>query len=101
MRRVLVHRCPAVPHAPNRMAGSTRSMFALGVTMIALLPPNSRIVRPRRFPTVSATRKPIWVLPVNEINGTRLSMRIRSPTVDPLPTTRENTAGSMSFSRHT
>ena len=101
IRRVLVHRCPAVPTAPNRIAGSTRSMFAWGVTMIALFPPSSSMVRPRRSPTTRATRYPILQLPVAETSGMRRSWRSRSPTVDPLPTTSEKIAGSCPFSRAT
>ena len=55
---VVVHLCPAVPTAPNKMLGIANSMFAVGVTTIALFPPSSSMVRPRRFPTTSATRLP-------------------------------------------
>ena len=41
MRRVVVQRWPAVPTAPNRMARMARSRSAVGVTMMALLPPSS------------------------------------------------------------
>ena len=69
--------------------------------MIALLPPSSRIVRPRRSPTVLPTWKPIDVDPVNEMSGMRLSWSIRSPIVEPLPTESEKMAGSYPFARAT
>ena len=53
-RRVEVQRCPAVPTAPKTMARTAKSKLALGATMIALLPPSSSKLRPRRRPTVSA-----------------------------------------------
>ena len=74
-RRVLVQRWPAVPTAPNRIARSARSRRASSVTMIALLPPSSRIVRPNRPATTSATRRPTAVEPVNEISGSRGSVQ--------------------------
>ena len=48
MRRVVVQRWPAVPTAPNRMARMARSRSAVGVTMMALLPPSSSRDRPKR-----------------------------------------------------
>ena len=101
IRRVLVHLCPAVPPAPNKMLEMAKSRFALDVTMMALLPPNSSMVRPRRFPTTSATRSPTRQDPVADIRGRRLSCSRRSPTVEPLPTTREKIAGSTLFSMQT
>ncbi len=56
--------------------------------MIALLPPSSRIVRPSRRPTTSATRRPIRQLPVAEISGRRRSASMRSPMSSDPPTQR-------------
>ncbi len=71
MRLVLVQRCPDVPTAPNRMARVAISRSASSATMIALFPPSSRMVRPNRFETASATLRPTPVEPVNEIIGSR------------------------------
>ena len=83
-----MHRCPAVPTAPKTIAGIAKSKSAVSSTIIALLPPNSKIVFPKRFDTTSATCLPIEVEPVNEIRGKRLSDNIFSPIVDPLPIIR-------------
>src|SRR5208283_4159401 len=64
MRRVVVQRWPAVPTAPNRMARMAKSRSAVGATMMALLPPSSRRLRPRRRLTISPTWRPILVEPV-------------------------------------
>ncbi len=52
MRRVEVQRWPAVPTAPKTMPRTARSRSASSATMMALLPPSSRMVRPRRPATV-------------------------------------------------
>ena len=57
--------------APKRMARTAISRFASAVTMIALFPPSSRIVLPKRPATVCATCRPMTVDPVNEISGSR------------------------------
>ena len=99
MRRVVVQRWPAVPTAPNRMARMARSRSAVGVTMMALLPPSSRRLRPRRRLTTSPTWRPILVEPVAETSGMRGSLMRRSPTVAPSPMTRLKMAGSTSLAR--
>ena len=88
MRRVEVQRWPAVPTAPNRIARTARSRFASSATMMALLPPSSRMVRPKRPATVCATCRPMAVEPVNEISGSRSSCSMASPMVRPEPITR-------------
>ena len=50
-RRRLVQRWPAVPAAANTMPRTARSRSAEGATMAALLPPSSRISRPKRSAT--------------------------------------------------
>ncbi len=52
---------------------------ASGVTIIALFPPNSNKVFPKRAATVCATIFPIRVEPVAEINGIRESVVNSSP----------------------
>ncbi len=94
IRRVDVQRWPAVPTAPNTIARVARSSRASFVTTIALLPPSSRIVRPKRDATTSATRRPTAVEPVNEMSGRRRSRSICSPTVRPGPTTSEKMPGT-------
>ena len=79
--RVEVQRCPAVPTAPNTAPMIVISISASGVTMIELLPPNSKIDLPKRCATAEPTILPIRVEPVAEINGTRLSFVIHSPTL--------------------
>ena len=86
-RRVLVQRWPAVPTAPNTTAGMARARSACAVTTTALLPPSSRIVRPKRAVTSAATRLPIDVDPVNDTSGSRRSERIFEPTDPPGPAT--------------
>ena len=76
-------------------------MFAWGVTMIALFPPSSSIVRPRRSahdparPDTPFCSSP-WPKP-----AARAGHGGPVPTVDPLPTTNEKIAGSCPFSRAT
>ena len=65
------------------LPGRARSRFACGVTMIALLPPSSRIDLPRRAPTTSPTRLPMRHEPVADTSGTRRSFSMRSPIVAP------------------
>mmetsp|Transcript_10278 Transcript_10278/g.24590 ORF Transcript_10278/g.24590 Transcript_10278/m.24590 type:complete len:218 (-) Transcript_10278:358-1011(-) len=61
--------------------------------MDALLPPSSRIVRPKRECTISDTRRPISVEPVKDSSVRRLSLIRRSPTVRPGPVTMVRTPG--------
>ena len=63
-RRSDVQRCPAVPAAANTTASAAISRLADGVTIMALLPPSSRMHRPKRLATIGATLRPIAVLPV-------------------------------------
>ena len=50
-RLVDVQRWPQVPTAPKILARIAISKSALGVIIIALLPPNSNMVLPSRAPT--------------------------------------------------
>ncbi|MNT37999.1 hypothetical protein D3C72_1741690 [compost metagenome] len=77
---VLVQRCPAVPTAPNTAPMMVIFKSASGVTMIALFPPSSKSVLPRRCATVTATSFPMRVDPVAEIKAMRLSAESHSPT---------------------
>ena len=78
-RLVEVHLCPAVPTAPNTAPITVILIFASGVTIIALFPPNSSNDLPRRSPTVFATILPILVEPVAETRGIRVFFVISSP----------------------
>src|SRR5690606_25900341 len=69
----VVQRCPAVPTAPNTMAGTANFKSAVSSTIIALLPLNSSNERPKRRATISFTWRPTAVEPVKEIKATRLS----------------------------
>ena len=53
-RRVVVQRWPAVPTAPNTMAGTASFRSAVSSTMMALLPPSSSRLLPSRRATRSA-----------------------------------------------
>ena len=59
MRRVLVQRWPAVPDGAEQDCARGEIEIGAGATMMALLPPSSRMVLPKRRPTDSATRTPI------------------------------------------
>ena len=77
---VLVHRCPAVPTAPNtdpRIAISRSASFEM---IIALFPPNSSKALPNLAPTVAPTAFPILVEPVADTNEILVSAAIHSPT---------------------
>ena len=87
----MVHLCPAVPTAENKVALTARSRSASSITITALFPPNSRIDRPMRWATAGPTMRPMLQDPVAEIRGRRVSWFIRSPTVAPSPTTRLKT----------
>src|SRR5678816_3552620 len=80
-RLVEVQRCPAVPTAPKKIDCTAISRSALGVTISALLPPSSRIVRPSRPLTALATLNPMLVEPVADTNGIRGSSASFWPTV--------------------
>ena len=100
-RRVEVQRCPAVPTEPNNTAVIAIFKSAFSERIMALLPPNSNNERPKRSPTIFPTRLPTRVLPVAEINGTRLSAKKLSPTYLEPPATRFNTPSGTSFSFNT
>ena len=68
-RRVEVQRCPDVPTAPKTMLETARFKSEFSVTMIALLPPSSNIVRASREATFWATLVPVALEPVNETKG--------------------------------
>ena len=70
-RRSVVQRWPAVPAAENVIPRTARSRSADGVMMAALLPPSSRIERPKRAATTGATARPMRVEPVADKTGTR------------------------------
>ena len=53
---------------------------ASGVTMMALLPPNSKMLRPNRSATAAPTLRPMAVDPVAEIKGILESEVIHWPT---------------------
>ena len=68
-----MQRCPAVPTAENTMARRARSRSAEGATIMALLPPSSSRLRPKRAATRGPTSLPILVLPVALTSGSRTS----------------------------
>ena len=69
-RRSDVQRCPAVPAAAKVTPRTTSSMSALGAMTAALLPPSSRMLRPKRAATTGATLRPMAVDPVALTTGT-------------------------------
>eukprot|EP01085_Mycamoeba_gemmipara_P000580 Mycagemm_TRINITY_DN10314_c3_g8::TRINITY_DN10314_c3_g8_i1::g.580::m.580 type:complete len:130 gc:universal TRINITY_DN10314_c3_g8_i1:578-967(+) len=60
--------------------------------MMALFPPSSRMVRPKRLCTAVEMRVPTEVEPVKETSERRLSPRNSSPMARPAPTIVEATA---------
>mmetsp|Transcript_19598 Transcript_19598/g.55125 ORF Transcript_19598/g.55125 Transcript_19598/m.55125 type:complete len:251 (+) Transcript_19598:782-1534(+) len=82
-RRAVVHLCPAVPIAAKTTDGRATLRSASSMTVTALLPPSSRMLRPKRPATVVATSRPMAVLPVKEINGRRPSDAMAFPTSAP------------------
>ncbi len=92
-----MQRCPAVPTAPKTIEGMAISRSAESETITALLPPSSRMVLPKRFPTISPTRFPTAVDPVTENRGIRLSAKKLSPKTDDLAITKLNTPSGTSF----
>src|SRR5690606_2115149 len=97
-RRVEVQRCPAVPTAPKTAPTNTIFKSACSDTMIALFPPNSKIVFPKRSATVLATWRPILVEPVNDTKEIRESLLIKSPVA--FPVTKQLTpSGTLFFSK--
>ena len=66
-----MQRCPAVPTAPKTVPIMVVFIFADGVTMMALFPPNSSSDFPKRAATVCATLRPMRVEPVAESKGMR------------------------------
>mmetsp|Transcript_10048 Transcript_10048/g.13659 ORF Transcript_10048/g.13659 Transcript_10048/m.13659 type:complete len:426 (+) Transcript_10048:115-1392(+) len=100
-RRREVQRWPAVPTAPNTEARTAMSRSASGMITVALLPPSSRMVRPKRPWTTSLTCLPISEEPVKETRDRRLSLIMCSPTVRPLPMTMEMMAPSMPLASNT
>merc|ERR1719154_836390 len=87
---VVVQRCPAVPTHANTAARTTMSTSALSSTRIALLPPSSRMVLPKRFWTSTPTVRPTSVLPVKDSSGMRGSAPMAAP-----PQHRDATAPGM------
>ena len=77
--RVDVHLCPAVPTAPNTAPTSDISRSASLDIMIALFPPSSNKLRPKRAPTAAPTAFPIRVDPVADNSAIRLSWLISAP----------------------
>ena len=80
------------------MARTASSKSAVGVTIIALLPPSSSRLRPSRPATTFATARPMRVLPVAEISGNFSLAASASPTSRPPTTTDEIAGGTQSHS---
>ena len=62
-----VHRCPAVPNAPQYAPSTALSRFADGITTSGFFPPSSREHETRFRPHTSPIILPTSVEPVNEI----------------------------------
>src|SRR5690606_40275447 len=83
---VLLRRPPSstlFPYTTLFRSALAQSRSALGVTITALLPPNSRSERPKRRATRGPTSRPMRVLPVAETSATldRKSTRLNSSHV--------------------
>ena len=95
-----MQRCPQVPTAPKTVARIAISRSASLLIMIALFPPNSRILLPNRPPTTLATSLPIRMEPVADINGILESVVIHSPN-SRSPVTKLNIPSGRLFSLST
>ena len=93
-RRIVVHRCPAVPAAENTMPRVARSRSALALTMAALLPPSSSSERPNRPATRGPTARPIRVEPVALSRATPGWSTRASPTSGPPIRTCDRSVGA-------
>ena len=93
-RRSEVQRCPAVPTAEKTIARTAMSRSAEGATIIALLPPSSRIGRPNRAATFGPTIEPMRVEPVAETIGTRFEATSASPIAGPPMTSWARPSGA-------
>src|SRR5687768_571207 len=93
---VVVHRCPAVPTAPNREPSMAMSRSASFVMMMALLPPNSSNDLPNLAATTAPTAFPILVEPVADNKGILVSAAIHSPT-SRSPTIKPQTPSAILF----
>ncbi len=89
-----MQRCPAVPTAPKTIARTAISRSAEGATIIALLPPSSRIGLPQRAITAGPTDAPIRVDPVAEITGTMRLSTSASPKAGPPMTSWASPSGA-------
>ena len=65
------------------MAMTAMSRSAEGATIIALLPPSSRMARPKRAATFGPTTAPMRVEPVAETMGTSFDATSASPIAGP------------------
>ena len=90
----MVQRWPQVPTAAKTMARTAMSRSAEGATIIALLPPSSRIGRAKRSATFTATSRPMRVEPVAETMGTSGLATSASPTSRPPLTIWSRSAGA-------
>ena len=66
-----------------------------------MFPPSSKILRPSREATLAETLRPMFVEPVAEISGIRVSLTKVSAISSFVPMTRLNTPSGISFSRST
>ena len=91
MRDAAVHRCPAVPNAPQSAPSTARSTSASSITMMMFLPPISRWTCLNCGAHATEMSRPTSVEPVNEITATFGCRVIGSPTSRPPPVTMLNT----------
>ncbi len=75
-----MQRWPAVPTAEKAMPRTASSRSADGATIAPLLPPSSRISRPKRAATTGATARPIRVDPVADTIATSSWAASAAPT---------------------
>lgn len=81
----VVHLWPQVPAAEKVHPVNAKLRSASSIIMAALFPPNSKMVLPNRFATLSDTILPIFVDPVNDTKSILLSSTIFYP-IFPSPT---------------
>src|SRR2546427_379986 len=100
-RDVAVHRCPAVPNAPNITPSIRTSRSASSIARIAFFPPSSRPTLIIFFAAASYTCLPVSTPPVKETARMSGWATIPSPTTAPFPVTMFTTpGGNPASSRH-
>ena len=93
-RLVALHTSPLFQNIPNMIHSTACSRSQSSKTMIALLPPSSRVVLVTRSEAAFITRLPVSKLPVNASLSTSAWLVSAAPASRPPVTTFNTPAGS-------